>query len=87
MHVKQTRFAGELFVPFATHAREALSCLEDQTQAVLYFAAIIGDELACDLAEVRARKVNSRVIEVDAVEGVVGFEARFQSETLCQPIC
>src|SRR5687768_8868906 len=56
--------------------------LEDQTQAVLDFAAVVGDVAARDLAEGRVGEVHAGVLPVEVVEGVVGFEPRLKPEAL-----
>ena len=59
------RVANEARTPPSEIIPRCESPPENKSQAVLYLAAAIGNQLGCDLAEIRAREINRRISEVD----------------------
>ena len=57
-----------------------VNLLENESQAVLHFAAIVGDQFRGYLTEIRAGEINSRVRQIGVVENVVALQARFEPE-------
>ena len=65
--------------PSPDHFRLRLG-LENQSQPVLNFAAVVSHQFSGDLAKVRVVEVDYRVSELDPVKDVVGLCARLDAK-------
>src|SRR5262245_66506372 len=61
--------------------------LKRKLEPVLDLAPDVAGTLADDPAEIRVGETHDRVIPVDLVERVVGFDTHFEFEALVQPKC